>query len=100
MKYITEEKENLKELLSKTYELRDGLKKDYRFALLMEAISILSIILGIINLNSDVWVLPFVLLLLGFSLIFGYMVVKVFGLLRKTMAVISTLEYKLKSEEK
>lgn len=36
-----EEKENLNGLLSKTYELRDGLKKDYRFALLMEIISIL-----------------------------------------------------------
>ena len=44
-----EEKENLKGLLSKTYELRDGLKKDYRFALLMEAISILSLILGVMK---------------------------------------------------
>jgi hypothetical protein len=100
LEYIMEEKENLNGLLSKTYELRDGLKKDYRFALLMEIISILSLILGIIKLNSDEWVLPFVLVLLGFSLFFGYMVVKGFRLLRKTMAVISALEYKIKSEEK
>ena len=95
-----EEKENLKGLLSKTYELRDGLKKDYRFALLMEAISILSLILGIMKLNNDVWVLPFVLVLLGTSLIFGYMIVRGFFLLTRTMAVIIALEYEIKQKSK
>lgn len=95
-----EEKENLKGLLSKTYELRDGLKKDYRFALLMEAISILSLILGVMKLNNDVWVLPFVLVLLGLSLIFGYMVVTGLLLLRKTIAVIIALEYEIEQKSK
>ena len=95
-----EEKLNLKELLSKTYELRDGLKKDYRFALLMEAISILSLILGVMKLNNDVWVLPFVLVLLGTSLIFGYMIVRGLFLLRRTMAVIIALEYEIKQKSK
>lgn len=94
-----EEKENLNELLSKTYELRDGLKKDYRFALIMEVISIILLIIGIIKLGNNVWIWPLILVLFGCSLTFGYMLVSGLMLLRRTIAVIVVLEYKIEQEK-
>lgn len=93
------QEQNLKELLSKTYELMDGLKKDYRFALIMEVISIISLIIGIIKLDNNVWIWPLILVLFGCSLTFGYMLVGSLRLLKRTMAVIVVLEYKIEQEK-
>ena len=93
------QEQNLKELLSKTYELRDGLKKDCRFALIMEVISIILIIIGIIKLGDSVWIWPLILVLFGCSLTFGYMLVSGLMLLKRTIAVIVVLKYKIEREK-
>lgn len=90
-----EEKENLKELLSKAYEMKEDLQKDCRLVLIMGIISIISLIIGIIKLDNNIWIWPLILVLFGCSLTFGYMLVSGLRLLKRTMAVIIALEYKI-----
>ena len=49
MEIIMTDKENLKELLDKAYKMRDELKNDYRFAVVMECLAVISQITAIIK---------------------------------------------------
>ena len=88
LKYITEEKENLKGLLSKTYELMDGLKKDYRFAVVMECLAVISLITAIIKWQNNEWLFKLVLLISVFCVVFGSMIFRGFKLLKRTLQYI------------
>lgn len=93
------DKENLKELLDKAYKMRDEIKNDYRFAVVMECLTVISLITAIIKWQNNEWLFKLVLLTSVFCVVFGSMIFRGFKLLKRATGVIVALENKIRADE-
>lgn len=79
--------------------MRDELKNDYRFAVVMECLAVISLITAIIKCQNNEWLFKLVLLISVFCVAFGSMIFRGFKLLKRTTGIIVALENKLRADE-